>query len=445
MDALGIEIGRDSWRLLHVEGSLRGPKVLRQMEIGGTPAERASAIAKYVSADRLSGARLGIVIPRKASVSRIIDIPAPGKDAIDGIIKFEIEKYLPFAPTDAYYGYQIMERNGNTYSVYIGACTKKSIDEIMDVLSSAGMEIHFVCFWQEALLNSLARLGMIQRNLKNIFIGADSQEITIDAFSGFLPVYSKQIDLNCAAAAQVLQRELYLLVAALEWETGDFSIIFFVDPGKEALSSLPEELKKNCRILKQDSLDNSGLAAFGGALAAIGSGKGRINLLSSAAHQKGGYLGTLLLSAFMVFLLGLTGISYIVRDLLILKQLDGSISELKDRKEGLEAGAGKTNAMAGKIKTLESISTGSSTRVLELMRELTERMPDDSWLTSLEYSDDTVIIEGISSNASSLLIRLEDSSLMEDFEFVAPVVTISKGKEKFRIKSRVSGKKGEIA
>ncbi|MBI1911050.1 MAG: PilN domain-containing protein [Deltaproteobacteria bacterium] len=437
MEALGIEIGRDSWRILHVKGSLKRPIILKHSEALGTLEERVSVLSKYISSNHLSNANLGFVFPREASISRVLEIPAPTPEAIDGIVRFEIEKHLPSAISDFYFGYQVMKRNENTYSILIGAVDKKRIDALKELLATVGIEPLFIYFWHEAICNSLIQLGIIAKNEKKVFISVNGREITIDAFSGILNIYSKKILLNSIGTLREFQSEL--LGRKLE----ECSITFSTDPGVEVISFI-QDVKRNFNVLEQkNGLKPSALAAFGGALAVMRSGKARINLLTSIGLEKSKYLGNALFSVVVVILLALLGISYITKDYTTLWRLDNSISELKEFKEGKSGSLNeKVTSISDKITILRSISTNSSANFLMLLKELTEALPDDSWLTLLEYRDGAVMMEGISGNASSLLLKLENSKLMKDFEFMDPVVRVSNGKEKFRIRCKVRSEKG---
>lgn len=442
MDALSIEIGRGSWRFLHVKATLKGSRVISQMEIGGTNGERASAIARYIAEKGLAAVKVGIVLSREVSISKALDIPAPSLNAVEGIIRFEIEKHLPLAITETYYGCQVMGKKGTTYSVLAGAAEKKQVDELIAIFSSAGLSVSFIGFWHEAILNSLAHFGEIGKESQRVFIGTCGHEMTLDAFCGFMPLYSKRIELDGVLTAQVIQRELSVMAACLRIEPEEFSIILSTDLANFHFS-MSDGLPGKARLLDlKGMLEASGLAAFGGALAAIGSGKCRINLLKGTGADKGKYFGSAVFIAAALILICLVGISYIAKDMMTLNRLDGSISRFKALKDSSGAKAGKLEAPSTRIAALEAVSGTQSELVLDLLKEITEFMPGDSWLTSIEYKQGAVIMEGHSGDASSLLIKLETSKYLDDFEFVAPVTRVSKSKEKFRIKARVKSLKG---
>lgn len=434
MDAISIEIGCHTWRLLHVRTSLR---VIRQADIDGTYGERASAVAGYIAEKGLSSVKIGIVLPREISICKSLDLPAPGLEAIDGIVRFEIEKHLPFALTEAYYGFQVIGKNGNIYSVVAGAAAKRQVDELIEIFLSAGICVPFIYFWHEAILNSLVHFGEIGKKTKRVFVGIYGHEITLDAFHGFLPVYSKRVTSGDLLSAQLLQRELAIMAACLQSEQDEFLIILSADSAGSQLALQGGFQGKMSLLNLKGMVVQSSLVAFGGALARTGSGKYKINLLKGSGTDRGRYWVSSVFAAVALVLVCLVAVSYVAKEMITLNRFDSLISRYKALQDSSGAKASKLKATKARIAVLESVSGRQSTIALDLLMEITETIPDDSWLTSIEYKHGFVIMEGLSQDASSLLIKLETSKLLGDFEFVAPIVMVSKGKEKFRIKARV--------
>ncbi len=76
--------------------------------------------------------------------------------------------------------------------------------------------------------------------------------------------------------------------------------------------------------------------------------------------------------------------------------------------------------------------------LLEVLRELTERLPDDTWIQTLEYSDGRVEVRGESGQATALIAILEQAPHFEEVTFKSPVTQIARtGKERFNLSLRV--------
>lgn len=77
--------------------------------------------------------------------------------------------------------------------------------------------------------------------------------------------------------------------------------------------------------------------------------------------------------------------------------------------------------------------------ILEMLRELTDRLPDDTWIQSLEYNQGQVDLRGESGQATALIAILEQASGIDGVSFKSPVTQIARtGKERFNISFRFS-------
>lgn len=75
---------------------------------------------------------------------------------------------------------------------------------------------------------------------------------------------------------------------------------------------------------------------------------------------------------------------------------------------------------------------------IDLLRELTAILPDDTWVERLQIKGDTVQIIGQSSKASALIGIVESSKLFNGAAFTSPVTTDPRtGKERFMLNARI--------
>src|SRR5439155_7914757 len=76
----------------------------------------------------------------------------------------------------------------------------------------------------------------------------------------------------------------------------------------------------------------------------------------------------------------------------------------------------------------------SAIRPLPVLRELTELLPNDAWLTLVSLDAKGVELTGQASAASALIPLLENSPRFERVEFASPV-TRGRDREQFRIQA----------
>jgi len=85
------------------------------------------------------------------------------------------------------------------------------------------------------------------------------------------------------------------------------------------------------------------------------------------------------------------------------------------------------------LQTVQSVQK-SDPRPLPIMRELTDRLPQDAWLRTLTMDKQGLEITGQAAAANQLIPLLENSPSLTRVEFTAPV-TKAGDKEQFRIKA----------
>src|SRR6266404_2170260 len=86
------------------------------------------------------------------------------------------------------------------------------------------------------------------------------------------------------------------------------------------------------------------------------------------------------------------------------------------------------------LATVEGVEA-AGVRPLPVLRELTELLPGDAWLTTVSLDAKGVELTGAASAASALIPLLENSPRLERVEFSSPVTRGRDNKEQFRIRA----------
>ncbi len=109
-----------------------------------------------------------------------------------------------------------------------------------------------------------------------------------------------------------------------------------------------------------------------------------------------------------------------------LKSIRGQAVAVDEVRQELErARQGSTAVLQHKLKQLP---------LLDILRELTDRLPEDTWIQNLEFANGQVDIRGESGHATALIAILEQSPLIEGVSFGSPVTQVARtGKERFNI------------
>jgi Tfp pilus assembly protein PilN len=131
-------------------------------------------------------------------------------------------------------------------------------------------------------------------------------------------------------------------------------------------------------------------------------------------------------------------------------ELNAVTAEIRKRKpevEMVEKLQKQKEEMVKEIFELQKIKSEETSKI-EILKELTQLLPQTVWIWNFKYNGKEVEISGFADSASDLIPLLDKSSLFEKVEFLSPVtkerqmrVDGEKEKERFRIKARMEGRK----
>lgn len=109
------------------------------------------------------------------------------------------------------------------------------------------------------------------------------------------------------------------------------------------------------------------------------------------------------------------------------------IAELRNRAEKVhEMRTTLERARQGSVAVLQA--KWEQPRMIDLLRELTERLPDDTWIQNFDYNKGEIQIRGESAQATALINLLDQAPGITEVAFRSPVVKVAgSGRERFHI------------
>ncbi len=125
---------------------------------------------------------------------------------------------------------------------------------------------------------------------------------------------------------------------------------------------------------------------------------------------------------------GLNRVLAVAAVLSVVLAIAGPFASLAVERRGLERSLAMTPATGAAEQTLENRARRVAQRkasapfVTVMLDDLTRLLPDDVWLSQLNWVDGQIEIEGVSRSAASLVPRIEASGKFGKVEFQTPVV-----------------------
>ena len=83
---------------------------------------------------------------------------------------------------------------------------------------------------------------------------------------------------------------------------------------------------------------------------------------------------------------------------------------------------------------LVNLEGSSRSHVLKYLQEVTQLVPETAYLTTFRYKGDRIEMDGIATEASSLIATLESSPFFQNVEFNAPTTKYLANQERFSLR-----------
>lgn len=462
---LGIEINDDSWTLAYLGRTfssitLCGHAVIpaKKLPFADKDEEKdfLGKIERFFLETGVDTDNIIVGLPCSSVIYKTINIPAAKKRDIPSIMSFEIARHIPFPIEEAYCDYQILEQKGSQFLVMIAIARKTVVDAYLEIFER--IEIKPSVFYTNTfgLLNGFAAAGRLQKDRNTAVISIYPDNVNIHTVMDGTVSATRMLPIDKQGMwLKHLENIIRALPLGMDAREKKFDHIFIISsvPDKEIPENIKDALNANSSIenplkdvIKGDFAPEtlpSITTAAGLALRGIGKGKIKLNLLPPAYRKPEGR-GGIVTALILVSLIAIIGIgdvlSAVIKERLILRDIDRKLAALRPDINEVTALRKKILEIETKLKAIDAIKRKDASK-LDIMAELANILPPDTWVTNMEYTKGELHISGLSGSASSLLSILEGSNLFENAEFVGSITSGVEGKERFRIKMRITGVK----
>jgi len=162
----------------------------------------------------------------------------------------------------------------------------------------------------------------------------------------------------------------------------------------------------------------------------------KANLLPQAERPRRGSGGLRLTLALLVLALGLGAAALITplwQQAQVLESLQSELTRARNAAQDVDKlRAELERARQGSVAVLQR--KDDQPRMIDLLRELTARLPDGTWIQNLNLDKGEIQLRGESTQATALLAVLEKSAGVHGVAFASPVTQVAQtGAERFNI------------
>ncbi len=386
---------------------------------------------------RPRGARLGV--QRSFVVVKALDLPPAVNGDVGQMVQFELERHVPFPADDAAFDFTMLPTAGDGPRVLVVALERRTVERALHVLDEVKLRPTSLTVAAHDLVSLLPRRP---RGARAVWVHRVGDQADLLLIAGNTLLASRSV---AAADTATLAAEIRGSLAMLRWAqcdalwvSGDGASSIQASPALGAIGLLIDRPPLSARARRAlgavGELDDG--AALLAAAVATGPRSPRPDLLPVVlrprrlSREQRATIGMVAVTV----LLGLgTLLAQGVRDQRQLSRLEAANSQLAPEVRAVQRVMDKLDRERRLLATVRTI-TAASLRPLPVLRELTETLPPDVWLTTLTLDQKVVEMTGQAATASALIPLLENSPLLEHVEFASPV-TRGRDKEQFRIRA----------
>jgi Tfp pilus assembly protein PilN len=401
----------------------------------------AVALRAELEARRLPARAVSLGVARSAVSVKQIELPAVAGDTRE-MVGFELERHLPFPADDAAYDFVAVppEPSGPAgQRVLITAADRRVVDAALRLAEEARLRPLSLT----VAAHNLPVLARLRHDRRVVWVHRAGEAVDLLLLQGDALLLSRSLPSGeDAAIAEEIQRSM----TAVRWRECNAIWLSGDDP-PGGLDSAPltalgvpvtEPMWSPVAQQRIAGLAPEQRGALQLAVALVsGRGARPLELLPAAVRPRRltrPQAVTLGMAAATVLLAIVALLAPGWREQRHLKRLNAEIARLEPSVKEADRVVRELDRKRKLIATVDGIeSTGI--RPLPVLRDLTELLPADAWLTTVSFDPKGVEMTGAASAASTLIPLLENSPRLERVEFSSPVTRGRDNKEQFRIRA----------
>ena len=404
-----------------------------------------AALRAELDARKIPARTVAIGLPRPATAVKPIELPEIGE--IGDMVRFELERHLPFPAEDAPFDFlplitdPAMPAVSGGRRVLVAAADRRVVESAVRIAQDAGLRPTSVT----VAAHDLVGLVRAPRARRVVWVHRTGDDAELLFLYGATLTLSRHVP---DAGAASITTEIRKSLGVTRWRTIDdvwVSGDSAPAPGTGALAELgvsvtePPYTPRARQLLASVEGDGRGVRELAVGVA-VGPRVRPLDLIPAALrprHLTRPQLATIgVAAAAVVLAIG----AFVVpgyRDRTRLAALNAEIGRVAPEVRAIEAIQKEVERKRALLAVIER-AQANAIKPLPVLRELTEVLPIDAWLTLVSLDSKGIELTGQASAASGLIPLLENSPRFERVEFASPV-TRGRDKEQFRIVARWEG------
>ncbi len=352
---------------------------------------------------------------------QILRLPATDPAELKQMLDLQIDNITPLPLEEVVYSYEPLEAADGQTRMLVAIARKSKVNERVEALESAGLQPEIVSVDALAMFHALARRNLLAEDDRLnvlVILGVVSAEVIV--YSRVVPLAVRSLVLG-ANGESVLREELQRTFVATEAGQPERIMggVIFVAPGEELAAfakNVANGLTAQSSFLTNGTVPSAGLSLC---LQYARGEAGQLNLLPDEWRQKRRVKAMRRRLIHGAIALGIVYILALAAFLTVLfvknAHLGRIVREIKNRQSAFATARqtqGELIAMRNQLDTKSS--------ALEVLREITVRMPKEMQLTSFVFKKDQTL--GLKGQAPTASIAIDFQSRLQQCDLFSKVL-----------------------
>jgi len=458
--ALGVEIRGNKLVLAAVTRGVDGVALKSHRTFDGYAdlerIELRRQVLEYVRANGINRENVVVGVPRDAVVVQNVELPLDVEENLSQVVEFQASRLEPSDEIPSVWDYIVLDRDekAKQLSLQIVLLPQTVVDESLELLGDLDLYPSSVRLSSYGL-QQILKYHQTGYSDPAIILSVDEESVEVVVVNGPTRCYSHKARSTQEMTLEWVLEELSSYISRLRLADAGFSKILVTGSREEEflprlqeqfedVESLSDGLKLKVNGTSRQKLtelsSTVGLALSGVSKSAFK----KFNLIPVEKRIKGERpsLAPTIVLLLLVAALGiaLAGRGYFQQNQLLVN-VSSEVERLKPEVERALQVRSQMEERAVKAQELEAMLQGRQA-VLEILRDLTERIPEDTYLQSMNIRNGQVSLTGLSESASGLINILSESVYLDNVESRYITRDAATGKNKFNFEARVAGLEG---
>ncbi|HLU99732.1 MAG TPA: PilN domain-containing protein [Acidobacteriota bacterium] len=394
------------------------------------PLELRSRIQDYIKSNGFNRENVTLGLSRNNVIIRQVSLPLDVEENLEGVVRLQVEKYEPSEDESSYYDFQILSRDEERKELVLQIVMVRQavLDQYLQLFREMNLYPAAVRYsslgWQSIFLAHKAGLS---KKAANLLVYFQEQSIELVFLQGTDRVYSESIPVSQVGIdVNWLLNELKAFLMRIDSPAEEISRLYLAGNLPEGLFQECKERLGDCELFRTGlllkgkgvgELDDRVAAAAGLAISGISRHEpARLNLIPEEKRLVQGRVSlvpTYIMAALLLVLFGsLMARPYFQKQSTV-ELLDIQISRLGNEVDEALSLREQVQQTESELEELRQLLSGRQ-KVLMVLKDLTERIPDNTFLQTLQIQGDQVTMQGYSDSASSLLPGLMQSPYLSN-------------------------------